>query len=69
MRKKGVQMDRFIYVFKREDRDALLSRGFELLSDGEDNETYVFANSDEIQFSDLDMSVITSNTLYFSPGK
>lgn len=58
-------MEKFVYVFSKEARDKLLSKGYRLLKSDENNDTYVFENDASMVFSLGDISVIRSNTLTF----
>lgn len=55
----------FVYVFSKEARDKLLSKGYRLLKADEDNDTFVFENDASMRFSLDGISVIKSNTLTF----
>lgn len=58
-------MDKFIYVFSSNDKELLQSMGFVLIKSDEPNSTFVFKNQNQMKFSKLDISYITSNTLTF----
>lgn len=62
-------MEKFLYVFKSDVRDFLISKGYSLLKNDERNNVYVFANRLETKFAlddkFKDESVILSNTLTF----
>lgn len=58
-------MEKFIYVFSKEDRDALLRAGFSQLKNDENNNLFVFANQTNMNFDLLDMEFVRSNTLSF----
>ncbi len=58
-------MEKFVYVFSREARDKLLSKGYKLLKSDESNDTFVFENDASMVFSLSDISMIKSNTLTF----
>lgn len=58
-------MEKFIYVFSKEDRDALLCAGFSQLKNDENNDLFVFANQTNMNFDLLDIEFVRSNTLSF----
>lgn len=58
-------MDKFIYVFSSNDKELLQSMGFVLIKSDKLNSTFVFENQNQMKFSKLDISYITSNTLTF----
>lgn len=58
-------MEKFIYVFSKEDRDALLCAGFSQLKNDENNDLFVFANQANMNFDLLDIEFVRSNTLSF----
>lgn len=41
-------MEQFIYVMKKEDRDKLLKRGFQLLKEDELSSLWIFQNDTEL---------------------
>lgn len=55
---------KFIYVYKKEDRDKLLRYGYTMLKADDNNEIYCFKNLEDttIQF---DFSVLYSDVLTF----
>ena len=56
---------KFIYVFKKEDRDRLLSDGYVLLKEDDSNSIYVFEIGDKLVFELTDMDFVYSDTLTF----
>lgn len=57
-------MEKFLYVFSEEDRDALLSMGYTLLkSDGKG--IYVFVNQANQTFALTNVQFVRSDTLTF----
>jgi hypothetical protein len=57
-------MEKFLYVFSEEDKDALLSMGYTLLkSDGKG--IYVFANQANQTFALTNVQFVRSDTLTF----
>lgn len=56
---------KFIYVFKKEDRDRLLSDGYVLLKEDDSNSMYVFEAGDKLVFELTDMDFVYSDTLTF----
>lgn len=63
-------MNQFIYVFREEDRDRLISsQKFKLLRDDDAQHVYIFLSEGNIQFDLSDTDYVLSNTLYYSfPG-
>lgn len=58
-------MEKFIYVFNTEARDALVKRGYVMLKADDKNSVYVFENR-ELAMFDLDnISYALSSTLTF----
>lgn len=58
-------MDKFIYVFNSEARDALIRKGFKMLKEDNLNNIFVFENNSKLNFEGCDVSYILSNTLTF----
>lgn len=56
-------MGRFIYVFSKEDRDALLSLGYQLMIANETASVYVFVNKNQAVFDDLKIRYAVSDSL------
>ena len=56
---------KFIYVFKKEDRDTLLSEGYTLLKEDNSNSMYVFETTEKLCFGLTDMDFVYSDTLTF----
>jgi len=54
---------RFIYVFSSDDRDKLLSYGFDLIKSDERQQVFIFANRSDFKFS---IDIIANTTLVFS---
>ena len=55
---------KFIYVYKKEDRDKLLKYGYVMLKADEENEIYCFKNLEDTTIK-FDFSVLYSNVLTF----
>lgn len=58
-------MEKFIYVFCEEDRDALLSLGYQLLKSDNDQDMFVFVNQPEQKFSKLRLPFLNTDKLTF----
>lgn len=58
-------MNNFIYVFSKDARDILLTRGYTLLKSDEAREMYVFANEMTKTFSDSEFRFVLSDKLTF----
>lgn len=58
-------MGKFIYVFSKEDRDTLLSLGYQLMINNETASTYVFVNKNQMVFEDLKIKFAVSDSLSF----
>ena len=56
---------RFIYVFSPEDRDKLLELGYILLADSHDNKVFIFANKENMAFSDASIKHVVSDVVSF----
>ena len=56
---------KFIYVFSAEDKNKLLSLGYNLLKYDESQNIYVFNNTGEFRFSSNDMDFVFTSTLTF----
>lgn len=56
---------KFIYVFNKEARDAMLSLGLKLLKEDRRNQIYIFENSERMCFSRSDFYYMVSDTLTF----
>ena len=57
--------EKFIYAFDKETKDRLISQGYHLLKENEEENTYIFANNMELQFSVDNKKIVFSNTLTF----
>lgn len=55
---------KFIYVYKKEDKDRLIKLGFKLLKKDEKNGIWCFINTNDSQ-EVFDFGVLYSNTLTF----
>lgn len=55
----------FIYVTHPDYRDILLNRGYTLLKEHKEQNIWVFAAKDELEFERIEVPCITSNTLTF----
>lgn len=53
----------FLYVFCAEARDSLLKRGYKLLQGDDRQKIWIFANKDDVPFSDENYAFILSDTL------
>lgn len=58
-------MERFLYVFDSESRDALIAAGFQLMKSDKKNSLYVFANRMDMAFELADISFVRSDILTF----
>ena len=60
-----MEMEKFICVFSRKDRDKLLDRGYTLIHENDAGGVYVFLNTEHIDFSENEVRFIRTNTLTF----
>lgn len=58
-------MGHFLYVFSKEERDALLTLNYLLIKSDDEKNTYVFENRDELYFDLNEIHAIPSDTLTF----
>lgn len=58
-------MEHFLYVFSKEERDALLALNYLLIKSDDEKSTYVFENRDELHFDLNEVHAIPSDTLTF----
>lgn len=58
-------MEHFLYVFSKQERDALISIGYALLKSDETNDIYIFENQNELRFNVDDIQAVQSDTLTF----
>lgn len=58
-------MEHFLYVFSKDERDALLALNYLLIKSDEEKNTYVFENRDELHFDLAEIHAIASDTLTF----
>lgn len=58
-------MKKFIYVFDKDARDALLKAGFKLLKEDERGNIYIFLNQDKYSYALAEYSYIENDTLTF----
>lgn len=56
---------KFLYVFTKEDKETLLSLGYELLKQDEAQSTFVFVNQDQQRFAECNLPHVATNMLYF----
>jgi len=58
-------MQKFIYVFDDDSRDALLNSAYELLKSDPKQMVYIFVNKEQINFDCTNMQFALSDTLTF----
>lgn len=58
-------MEKFLYVFSKDDRDLLIAAGYTLLKSDDKNDLYVFVNQTNMTFDLVDMSFVCSDILTF----
>lgn len=58
-------MEKFIYVFSKNDRDSLIAAGYALLKSDEKNDLYVFVNQANMTFDLVDVSFVWTDILTF----
>lgn len=56
-------MPKFIYVFNKDDKEELLSFGYELLKQDEERNVYIFVNQEVQKFGELKLPFVTTDTL------
>ena len=58
-------MDKFIYVFSREDYNTLLKAGYRLLKSNDAKNIYVFENQQQLHFDLNTVNAVSSSVLTF----
>lgn len=58
-------MEKFIYTFNEESRDALLAQNYSLIKSDETKKIYVFENKTDMCFALNKAEFVFSNTLTF----
>lgn len=58
-------MEKFLYVFSKDNRDLLIAAGYTLLKSDDKNDLYVFVNQANMTFDIVDMSFVRSDILTF----
>ena len=58
-------MSKFIYVFTISARDKLLEKGYRLLKSDDENNIFIFANTDKMSFDLHGVIHLESDTLSF----
>lgn len=58
-------MEKFIYVFSLDDKETLLTKGYNLLKSDELNHIYIFENKSDFCFSENNMKFVYSDVLTF----
>ena len=58
-------MENFVYVCDEKTRDQLLSDGYELLGQNNEQHIFVFLNKDILNFEDNDLLFVLSDMLIF----
>lgn len=58
-------MEKFIYVFSKEDCDRLSSRGLTLVQSDETRGVFVFLNTERMDFAEDGIRLARSDTLTF----
>ena len=58
-------MENFVYVFDEKTRDQLLSDGYELLGQNNEQHIFVFLNKDILNFEDNELRYVLSDMLIF----
>lgn len=58
-------MEKFLYVFSKDNRDLLIAAGYTLLKSDDKNDLYVFVNQANLAFDLADMYFVRSNVLTF----
>lgn len=58
-------MEKFLYVFSKDNRDSMIAAGYTLLKSDDKNDLYVFVNQTNLAFDLADMYFVRSNTLTF----
>lgn len=58
-------MEKFLYVFSKDNKDLLIAAGYTLLKSDDKNDLYVFVNQANLAFDLADMYFVRSNVLTF----
>lgn len=58
-------MEKFLYVFSKDNRDLLIAAGYTLLKSDDKNDLYVFVNQANLIFDLADIYIVRSNVLTF----
>lgn len=58
-------MEKFLYVFSKDNRDLLIAAGYTLLKSDDKNDLYVFVNQANLIFDLSDIYFVRSNVLTF----
>ena len=58
-------MDKFIYVFSKEDHNTLLKAGYKLLKSNQTKNIYVFENQQRLHFDLNTVNAVSSSVLTF----
>lgn len=58
-------MEKFLYVFSKDNRDLLIAAGYTILKSDDKNDLYVFVNQANLAFDLADMYFVRSNVLTF----
>lgn len=58
-------MEKFLYVFSKDNRDLLIAAGYTLLKSDDKNDLYVFVNQANLIFDLADINFVRSNVLTF----
>lgn len=58
-------MEKFLYVFSKDNRDLLIAAGYTLLKSDDKNDLYVFVNQANLIFDLADIYFVRSNVLTF----
>lgn len=58
-------MKKFIYVFDKEARDALLKAGFKLMKEDERGNIYIFLNQEKSSYALAEFSYLENDVLTF----
>ncbi|MCD8376848.1 MAG: hypothetical protein LUD69_07880 [Oscillospiraceae bacterium] len=58
-------MKKFIYVFDRADRDALLDAGYRMMRADEKGQVYIFQNTESLNFDLSAVDMVWSDVLSF----
>lgn len=58
-------MGRFIYAFKKSDKEQLIANGFALIKSDDQKNIYVFENNSKQCFSLNELQIVYSDTMTF----